>query len=59
MNIVDALTLSEEHRKLLRPDEELTDRVGRVHRLPRYFYEIGSWKRRKRQSSRCTFRSRS
>ncbi|MBV9126897.1 MAG: hypothetical protein JO117_02295 [Verrucomicrobia bacterium] len=28
---------------MLRPDELVPDRVGRSHRLPRFFYEIADW----------------
>jgi hypothetical protein len=41
---VDGLRLAEEYRALLRPGESETDANGTVHRLPRFFYEIGSWK---------------
>jgi peptidase M15-like protein len=37
------LHLGEEYRGLLRPGEIETDVNGTVHRLPRFFYEIGSW----------------
>jgi hypothetical protein len=40
---VDGLRLSEEYRVLLRPDESEAGANGTVHRLPRFFYEIGSW----------------
>lgn len=46
MKIVDAFSLSPEHRELLRPDEERSAPHG-THRLPRYFYEIGSWEEAK------------
>ena len=41
--IVDGLSLSTQHRALLRPGELLPDTRGGVHRLPRFFYEIASW----------------
>ena len=41
--VVDGLGLSAELRELLRPDEPVADRAGRVHRLPRFFYEVRSW----------------
>ena len=41
--VVDGLKLPAELRALLRPDEPSADRAGRVHRLPRFFYEIRSW----------------
>jgi hypothetical protein len=40
---IDGLRLSQEYRALLRPGETETDFVGNVRRLPRFFYEIGSW----------------
>ena len=40
---VDGLGLADEYRALLRPGESETDDDGTVHRLPRFFYEIGSW----------------
>lgn len=43
LKIVDACALDESYRKLLRPGELLTDREGRARRLPRFFYEVGSW----------------
>lgn len=43
MKIVDALTLSSDHRRLLRPGETLVDPRGGRHRLPRWFYEVESW----------------
>jgi Peptidase M15 len=40
---IDGLNLSVEYRALLRPSEAESDSAGNVHRLPRFFYEIGSW----------------
>jgi Peptidase M15 len=40
---IDGLRLAEEYRALLRPGESETGANGTVHRLPRFFYEIGSW----------------
>src|SRR4030095_14256515 len=40
---VDGLHLAEEYRALLRPGETEAGDNGTVHRLPRFFYEIGSW----------------
>jgi hypothetical protein len=40
---IDGLRLPEEYRSLLRPGESEPDVDGTVHRLPRFFYEIGSW----------------
>ncbi len=41
--VVDGLKLPAEVRALLRPDEAIVDRAGRVHRLPRFFHEVRSW----------------
>src|SRR6059036_3631748 len=43
LRAIDGLNLVEEYRTLLRPGETETDLQGNVHRLPRFFYEIGSW----------------
>ena len=40
---IDSLRLAEEYRALLRPGETEAGANGTVHRLPRFFYEIGSW----------------
>ena len=40
---IDGLRLGEAYRVLLQPGESETDANGTVHRLPRFFYEIGSW----------------
>jgi hypothetical protein len=40
---IDGLRLPEEYRGLLRPGENEAGTNGVVHRLPRFFYEIGSW----------------
>ncbi len=40
---IDGLRLPEEYRALLRPGESEAGANGTVHRLPRFFYEIGSW----------------
>ena len=40
---IDGLRLAEEYRALLRPGESEAGPNGSVHRLPRFFYEIGSW----------------
>ena len=40
---IDGLHLAEEYRALLRPGEIEADANGTVHRLPRFFFEIGSW----------------
>jgi len=44
LRAVDGLKLAEDYRALLRPGETETDLQGNVHRLPRFFYEIASWK---------------
>ena len=41
---IDGLRLTEEYRALLRPDESEAGSNGTAHRLPRFFYEIGSWR---------------
>ena len=40
---IDGLRLAEEYRALLRPGEIEAGADGTVHRLPRFFFEIGSW----------------
>jgi hypothetical protein len=40
---IDGLRLPEDYRALLRPGESEAGANGTVHRLPRFFYEIGSW----------------
>ncbi len=45
--VVDGLRLSADLRALLRPDEPVSDRAGRIHRLPRFFYEVRSWSQAK------------
>jgi len=40
---IDGLRLAEEYRALLRPGESEPGVNGAVHRLPHFFYEIGSW----------------
>jgi hypothetical protein len=40
---IDGLCLPEEYRALLRPGESEAGANVTVHRLPRFFYEIGSW----------------
>jgi len=40
---IDGLSLAEDYRALLRPDESEAGENGAVHRLPHFFYEIGSW----------------
>src|SRR4051794_36145356 len=43
LRAIDGLQLPQEYRSLLRPAETETDVPGNIHRLPRFFYEIGSW----------------
>jgi hypothetical protein len=40
---IDGLHLADEYRSLLRPGESETAPNAIVHRLPRFFYKIGSW----------------
>jgi hypothetical protein len=40
---VDALELPDEYRRVLRPGEELEDRNGIHHSLPRWFLRVDSW----------------
>lgn len=41
--VVDGLKLSDEHRRLLRPNEPVADESGISHRLPRFFYSVEKW----------------
>jgi len=50
--VVDGCALGPELRRVLRPGELMADREGRLRRLPRFFYEIGSW-----QTARETYLS--
>jgi len=43
LEIVDGLTLSAEHRALLRPGEPVAGENGKVHHLPRFFYSVPNW----------------
>lgn len=47
LKVVDGLGIPAELRALLRPGETMTDRAGRTHFLPRFFYEIESWNQAK------------
>lgn len=47
LKIVDGLALRRERRELLRPGEAMKDAAGHTHFLPRFFYEIESWKQAK------------
>jgi hypothetical protein len=40
---VDGLELDRVHRNVLRPDQLMAERDGKLRRLPRFFYEIDSW----------------
>ena len=48
--VVDGLRLPDDLRALLRPDDTVADRYGRLHRLPRFFYEVRSWSQAKELS---------
>src|SRR5256885_2399998 len=43
LRAIDGLDLPEEYRALLRAFEPETDSQGKIHHLPRFFYEISSW----------------
>ncbi|MEO8217491.1 MAG: D-Ala-D-Ala carboxypeptidase family metallohydrolase [Acidobacteriota bacterium] len=43
LKVIDAHDLEPELRAVLRPGEMVRDSNGRRHRLPRYFYEVGSY----------------
>ena len=43
LEAIDGLSLSEEHRALLRPGEQVQDTEGKAHRLPRYFFAVPTW----------------
>ncbi len=43
LRAVDGLTLSAEHRAALRPGEVVIDQNGKLHHLPRFFFEVPSW----------------
>ena len=45
LEVVDGLTLPDEHKKLLRPTEPVEDEHGNSHRLPRFFFSVPTWKR--------------
>jgi hypothetical protein len=42
--VVDASQLDEAHRSAFRPDQLFSDGHGANHRLPRYFYQVDSWR---------------
>lgn len=43
LRVVDGRRLEKQYRDVLRPGGMLSDSQGRMHLLPRYFYEIPSW----------------
>jgi hypothetical protein len=43
LKIVDAKELEEPFKTLLRAGELVTDREGRLRKLPRFFYRVDSW----------------
>jgi hypothetical protein len=43
LHAVDGLTLSAEHQTALRPGAAVTDEQGKLHHLPRFFFEVPSW----------------
>lgn len=44
LRLVDGLELPPAYRDVLRPGELVADRGGRLRRLPRFFYEVESWR---------------
>jgi hypothetical protein len=44
LRAIDGVRLPNEYRLLLRPGEIQTDINGTIHHLPRFFYEIASWR---------------
>jgi hypothetical protein len=42
--VVDGLRLPEAYRRALKPAALIVDEEGRARRLPRFFYEVPSWK---------------
>ena len=43
LQAIDGLHLPQDYRVLLRPNEPEAGLNGKVHRLPRFFYQIESW----------------
>lgn len=43
LRIVDAHRLERSFRDVLQPGGTMSDRHGRAHQLPRFFYEVPSW----------------
>ena len=48
LKVVDGLALDAAYREVLRPRALLRDAEGRARRLPRFFYEVDSWKTARR-----------
>jgi hypothetical protein len=44
LRVVDGMRLAEPYRKGLKPGALIVDEEGRARRLPRFFYEIGSYR---------------
>ena len=44
LRVVDLCTLGSDRRTAFRPDQPFSDGHGANHRLPRYFYEVDSWR---------------
>lgn len=44
LRVVDGLRLPEPYREALKPGALIVDDEGRARRLPRFFYEVGSWR---------------
>ena len=45
LEVVDGLSLSDEHRAMLRPGEAVDDEKGNAHRLPRFFFSVPTWQK--------------
>jgi len=55
LKVTDAMHLPPEMRALLRPGQRAKDRQGRIHVLPRFFLEIGSWEEAKKRQVTAHF----
>ena len=44
LRVVDGLKLPEPYRQALKPGSLIVDEEGRARRLPRFFYEVGSYR---------------
>jgi hypothetical protein len=44
LKVVDAAQLRDNYRNILTPGRLVEDRLGYKHRLPRFFFEVPSWK---------------